>query len=79
MCEIIGSVVIDCGLGAKFKITDFFHGMFVGDSRKFMLKKNLPLYSMKKLRYIFVCTPIYVGGFIYVFLFNPCIHICSKS
>ena len=42
MREIVGCVVRYCDLVVKIKITNFFFfpGMFVGDSRKFMLAKN---------------------------------------
>ena len=45
MQEIVGGVVRYCDLVAKIKIAKFFPGVFVGDSRKFVLAKNFPLYG----------------------------------
>ena len=39
MHEIVEGVVRDRDLVAKLRIQNFFPGMFVGDSRKFMLVK----------------------------------------
>ena len=50
MHEIVEGVVRDRDLVAKLRIQNFFPGMFVGDSRKFML--------VKFIQYMYICGAI---------------------
>ena len=59
--EIVGGVVRHHDLVAKIKITKyFFHGMFVGDSWKFMLVKISRYTVSNKITRVCVKCPLYI-------------------